>query len=131
PAHMRSSMQKDFEQNRQLELDAIGGPILRAARRHGLKTSVTQKLMAEIEEKLTARQTQDRHVSSSNQSRRTSETVADEPSLCRAFRRYQQRRASPREGTLARQRCLSRSARARQCSRFHFHRAYAAGSARE
>ena len=49
PPGMRSSMQKDVEHGRQPELDAIGGPIVRAARRHGLKASVTEELIARIE----------------------------------------------------------------------------------
>jgi len=49
PPGMRSSMQKDVAQGRTPELDAIGGPIVRAAKRHGLKASVTEGLMAQIE----------------------------------------------------------------------------------
>jgi 2-dehydropantoate 2-reductase len=49
PPGMRSSMQKDVEQGRTPELDAIGGPIVRAAKRHGLKASVTEELIAQIE----------------------------------------------------------------------------------
>lgn len=49
PPGMRSSMQKDVEHGRQPELDAIGGPIVRAAERHGFKAPVTEGLMAQIE----------------------------------------------------------------------------------
>jgi 2-dehydropantoate 2-reductase len=49
PPGMRSSMQKDVAQGRAPELDAIGGPIVRAARRHGLKASVTEELIVQIE----------------------------------------------------------------------------------
>jgi len=49
PPGMRSSMQKDVAQGRTPELDAIGGPIVRAAKRHGLIASVTEGLMARIE----------------------------------------------------------------------------------
>jgi len=49
PPGMRSSMQKDVAQGRQPELDAIGGPIVRASKRHDLHASVTEALMAQIE----------------------------------------------------------------------------------
>jgi 2-dehydropantoate 2-reductase len=49
PPGMRSSMQKDVAQGRAPELDAIGGPIVHAAKRHGLKAPVTEGLMAQIE----------------------------------------------------------------------------------
>jgi 2-dehydropantoate 2-reductase len=42
---MRSSMQKDREAGRPLELDAIGGPVLRAARRHSLQAPATRELV--------------------------------------------------------------------------------------
>ena len=48
PAGMRSSMQKDLAAGRQLELDAIGGPIVRGER-YGIEVSTTVKLMAEIQ----------------------------------------------------------------------------------
>ena len=51
PPGMRSSMQKDVEQGRAPELDAIGGPIVRAAKRHGLKASVTEGLIVQIEQR--------------------------------------------------------------------------------
>jgi 2-dehydropantoate 2-reductase len=52
PASMRSSMQKDVSAGLMPELDAIGGPIIRAGRNYGLEVSVTRKLVAEIEERL-------------------------------------------------------------------------------
>jgi 2-dehydropantoate 2-reductase len=46
---MRSSMQRDAEAGNPLELDAIGGTILRAAARGGIGAPVTSRLVAEIE----------------------------------------------------------------------------------
>src|SRR5258708_3992857 len=46
---MRSSMQKDVEQHKAPELDAIAGPILRGARRHGIPVPATEKLVGEVE----------------------------------------------------------------------------------
>ena len=51
PASMRSSMQKDVEQHKTPELDAIAGPILRGARRHGIEVPATKKLVAGVEER--------------------------------------------------------------------------------
>jgi 2-dehydropantoate 2-reductase len=48
PAGMRSSMQRDAEAGNPLELDAIGGTILRAAARGGVDAPVTQRLVSEI-----------------------------------------------------------------------------------
>jgi 2-dehydropantoate 2-reductase len=48
PAGMRSSMQKDAEAGRPIELDAIGGAVLRAAARAGVEAPVTAKLVAEL-----------------------------------------------------------------------------------
>jgi 2-dehydropantoate 2-reductase len=45
---MRSSMQKDREAGLPLELDAIGGAIIRASRRHRLEAPATQALVDEI-----------------------------------------------------------------------------------
>jgi 2-dehydropantoate 2-reductase len=45
---LRSSMQKDREAGRPLELDAIGGAVLRAARRHGIDAPATQDLVDRI-----------------------------------------------------------------------------------
>ncbi|PYX83746.1 MAG: 2-dehydropantoate 2-reductase [Acidobacteria bacterium] len=52
PGPMRSSMQKDVEQGRPPELDAIGGPILRAAERHHLEVPITRKLVEAVERKI-------------------------------------------------------------------------------
>ena len=51
PAGMKSSMQKDVEQQRTPELDAIAGPILRGGRRHGIEVPATKKLISLVEER--------------------------------------------------------------------------------
>jgi len=51
PANMRSSMQKDVEQHKTPELDAIAGPILRGAQRHGIEVPATKKLVAAVEQR--------------------------------------------------------------------------------
>ena len=51
PANMRSSMQKDVERHNAPELDAIAGPILRGARKHGIGVPVTTKLVAAVEKR--------------------------------------------------------------------------------
>jgi 2-dehydropantoate 2-reductase len=51
---MRSSMQKDVAAGRQLELDAIGGPIVRGGKEHGIDVSTTMELMASIRAKAAA-----------------------------------------------------------------------------
>jgi 2-dehydropantoate 2-reductase len=48
PSGMRSSMQKDLAAKRQLELDAIGGPIVRGGERYGIDVSTTAALAAVI-----------------------------------------------------------------------------------
>jgi 2-dehydropantoate 2-reductase len=48
PPGMRSSMQKDVAAGRQLELDAIGGPIVRGGEKYGIDVSTTAGLMASI-----------------------------------------------------------------------------------
>jgi 2-dehydropantoate 2-reductase len=48
PPGMRSSMQKDLVAGRQLELDAIGGPIVRGGERYGIDVSTTMNLIAVI-----------------------------------------------------------------------------------
>jgi len=48
---MRSSMQKDVEQSKPPELDAIAGPILRGARRHGILVPATEKLVEAVEQR--------------------------------------------------------------------------------
>lgn len=52
PGHMRSSMQKDVEQNRPPELDAIGGAIVRRAQQHSLEVPMIRRLIAEVEQKI-------------------------------------------------------------------------------
>jgi 2-dehydropantoate 2-reductase len=49
PGNMRSSMQKDVAQHKTPELEAIAGPILRGARRHGIEVPATKKLVAKVE----------------------------------------------------------------------------------
>ena len=49
PDGMRSSMQKDAAAGRPIELDAIGGAILRAAERAGTEAPVTARLVAELQ----------------------------------------------------------------------------------
>jgi 2-dehydropantoate 2-reductase len=49
PSGMRSSMQKDVEHGRAPELDAIGGAIVRAAKRHGMAAPITEELIAQID----------------------------------------------------------------------------------
>ena len=49
PGNMRSSMQKDVEHSKIPELDAIAGPILRGAQRHGIDVPATKKLVADVE----------------------------------------------------------------------------------
>jgi 2-dehydropantoate 2-reductase len=51
PGNMRSSMQKDVEQHKTPELEAIAGPILRGARRHGIEVPATKKLVAAVEQR--------------------------------------------------------------------------------
>ena len=45
PQGMRSSMQRDVEQGKVPELDAIAGPAVRGGSRHGIETPVTRALM--------------------------------------------------------------------------------------
>lgn len=51
PGNMRSSMQKDVEQHKTPELDAIAGPILRGAEKHGIEVPATLKLVAAVKER--------------------------------------------------------------------------------
>jgi ketopantoate reductase len=44
-------MQKDLIAGRQLELDAIAGPIVRGGERYGIDVPTTAELMAAIREK--------------------------------------------------------------------------------
>ena len=55
PGNMRSSMQKDVEQGKVPELDAIAGPILRGAERHAIKIPATKTLVAAVEARCAAR----------------------------------------------------------------------------
>jgi 2-dehydropantoate 2-reductase len=50
----RSSMQKDFDAGRPLELDAIAGPIVRGGHRHGIATPATEELVQLVEARQTA-----------------------------------------------------------------------------
>jgi 2-dehydropantoate 2-reductase len=52
PGHMRSSMQKDVEQGRTPELDAIAGPIVRGAVRHHIDVPITAELAARVESRV-------------------------------------------------------------------------------
>jgi len=52
---LRTSMQKDFDAGRPLELDAIAGPIVNGGRRHGIATPATEELVLLIEARLAAR----------------------------------------------------------------------------
>ena len=53
PSGIRSSMQKDLASRRQLELDAIGGPIVRGGERYSIDVSTTATLIAVIHAKAT------------------------------------------------------------------------------
>jgi 2-dehydropantoate 2-reductase len=48
PPQTKSSMQRDAEAGRRLELDAIGGALLRAADRHGVPVPVTTRVVREL-----------------------------------------------------------------------------------
>lgn len=48
PPGTRSSMQRDAEAGRPVELDAIGGALLRAAERHGVPVPVTTRVVREL-----------------------------------------------------------------------------------
>ncbi|WP_031078044.1 ketopantoate reductase family protein [Streptomyces sp. NRRL S-118] len=48
PAATKSSMQRDAEAGRPLELDAIGGALLRSAERHGVEVPLAGRLVAEL-----------------------------------------------------------------------------------
>jgi 2-dehydropantoate 2-reductase len=50
PATMKSSMQRDAEAGRPLELDAIGGAVLRAAERHGIEVPTAARLVSELQQ---------------------------------------------------------------------------------
>lgn len=48
PPQTKSSMQRDAEADRTLELDAIGGALLRAAERHGVSVPVAARVVREL-----------------------------------------------------------------------------------
>jgi 2-dehydropantoate 2-reductase len=48
PAAMQSSMQRDAAAGRAIELEAIGGAVVRAAQRHGIPVPVTSRLVREL-----------------------------------------------------------------------------------
>jgi 2-dehydropantoate 2-reductase len=52
PGTMRSSMQKDVEQHKPPELDAIAGPLLRGAARHRIAIPATKELAAGVERRV-------------------------------------------------------------------------------
>jgi 2-dehydropantoate 2-reductase len=52
PPGMRSSMQKDVEEGKLPELDAIAGPILRGAETFGISVPATKRFVQQIEHKL-------------------------------------------------------------------------------
>jgi 2-dehydropantoate 2-reductase len=54
PPAMRSSMQKDLAAGRKLEIDAIGGPIVRGGEHFAIDVSTTAELIATIRAKTTA-----------------------------------------------------------------------------
>lgn len=58
PGNMRSSMQKDVEQGKPPELDAIAGPILRGAQKYGINVPATKELVAAVEQKAVLAPTQ-------------------------------------------------------------------------
>jgi 2-dehydropantoate 2-reductase len=54
PGNMRSSMQKDVDQGRAPELDAIAGPLLRGAERHHIDIPATRNLVAAVQKRVNA-----------------------------------------------------------------------------
>jgi len=52
PATMRSSMAKDLAAGRRLELDAIGGPIVRGGANYGIPVPCTASLIAAVESQI-------------------------------------------------------------------------------
>jgi 2-dehydropantoate 2-reductase len=53
PAGMRTSMQRDAEAGRPIEVEAIGGTVLRAAERAGISVPVTTRLVADLRQRYT------------------------------------------------------------------------------
>ena len=62
---MRSSMQKDVEQGNAPELDAIAGPILRAAVKHGIEIPATRKLGDAVQQRVAHSHARSSHALSS------------------------------------------------------------------
>jgi 2-dehydropantoate 2-reductase len=52
---LRTSMQKDFDAGRRLELDAIAGPVVRGGLQRGIATPATAELASFVEERLAER----------------------------------------------------------------------------
>lgn len=48
PETMRSSMQRDAAGGREIDIEAIGGAIVRAAERGGVEVPVTSRLVADL-----------------------------------------------------------------------------------
>lgn len=59
PPDMRSSMQKDVAQGKPPELDAVAGPILRAAGRHGIEVPATEALVGAVEARVAEKRSRD------------------------------------------------------------------------
>jgi 2-dehydropantoate 2-reductase len=55
PPGIRASMQKDLAAGRQLELDAIGGPVVRGGERYGIAVPTTIELIAAINARVEGR----------------------------------------------------------------------------
>lgn len=55
PAGMQSSMQRDAAAGREIEVEAIGGAVLRAAARHGVPVPETTRLIEELRERQATR----------------------------------------------------------------------------
>jgi len=53
PAGMRTSMQRDAEAGRPIEVEAVGGTVLRAAGRAGISVPVTARLVADLRRRYT------------------------------------------------------------------------------
>jgi 2-dehydropantoate 2-reductase len=54
PGSMRSSMQKDVENHRPPELNAIAGPVLRGGHKYGIDVPATRKLVDAVEQRVAA-----------------------------------------------------------------------------
>jgi 2-dehydropantoate 2-reductase len=51
PETMQTSMQRDAAAGREIELEAIGGAILRAAERHGVAVPTTRRLVDDLRDR--------------------------------------------------------------------------------